>query len=291
MLLFHDPRCTTYGSSTRPEQPARLLHTVPHLRTRHPDWTWDVAAPATPADAALVHTAAHLDRLLRAEDFDVDTPYWPDIAAHAYRAAGAALAATDAVLAGRGPAIALMRPPGHHATADQAMGFCYLNSIAIAAQHARTRRGLARIAVWDFDAHHGNGTEALLADRPGFLFTSVHQHPCYPGTGTTSFSNCHNWPIPPLAPADVHLAALRASLDRVIAFDPQLVLVSAGFDAYVGDPITSMTLEKTHFATLGTWLHRSGLPAVAILEGGYSADLPQLVDAFLSAWAEGSDNP
>ncbi len=285
MFLFHDPRCTDYGTAARPERPARLARTVPHLRRAHPDWIWHEPPAATAADAALCHTPAHLDRLAVAADFDPDTPFFPEIAAHAYRATGAALAATDAALAGRGPAIALMRPPGHHATADQAMGFCYLNHIAIAAQHARQRLGATRVALWDFDAHHGNGTEALLAGQPGFLFTSVHQSPCYPGTGLTSFSNCQNWPISPLAPPPVLLDALRASLDAVIAFDPDLVLVSAGFDAYVGDPITNMTLRITDFATLGTWLRGTGLPAAAVLEGGYSDDLPQLVDAFLTAWA------
>ncbi len=285
MLLFHDARCTAYGTADRPERPARLARTVPHLRNAHPDWTWIESPAATPTDAGLCHTPGHLARLNVSEDFDPDTPYFPDIAAHAYRATGAALAATDAAVAGRGPAIALMRPPGHHATADQAMGFCYLNHIAIAAEHARQNLGLKRVAVWDFDAHHGNGTEALLADREGFLFTSVHQSPCYPGTGLTSFSNCQNWPIPPLAPPPAHLEALRASLDAVIAFDPDLVLVSAGFDAYEGDPITNMTLRTSDFATLGTWLRAADLPAAAVLEGGYSEDLPLLVDAFLTAWA------
>ncbi|MCF3651426.1 histone deacetylase family protein [Synoicihabitans lomoniglobus] len=284
MLLFHDPRCIEYGDSRRPEQPARLRQTVPYLEQHHPEWTWTVPSAATRADVLRVHPPAHLSRLETPEDFDADTPFFPGIAAHAYRASGAAIAAADAAIAGRGPAIALNRPPGHHATADQAMGFCYLNHIAIAALHTRDHRDLARVAVWDFDAHHGNGTEAIFANEPGLLFASVHQSPCYPGTGLTSLANCHNWPVPPGAPVAAHMQALRASLDRVIAFRPDLVLVSAGFDAYAGDPITDMTLETTHFATLGTWLRELEIPAAAVLEGGYSSDLPQLVDAFLTAW-------
>ncbi len=285
MILFHDPRCTAYGDASRPEQPARLARTVPHLQAAHPDWVWRVPEAATETDAGLAHTREHLARLRGPHDFDADTPWFPGIGDHAYRAAGAALAATDAALAGEGPSIALMRPPGHHATADRAMGFCYLNSIAVAALHARARCGVARVAVWDFDAHHGNGTEALLDGRAGMLFASVHQSPGYPGTGLESFRNCHNWPIRPGTPAEDHLAALRASLDRVVAFDPDLVLVSAGFDAYAGDPITDMTLQRHHFATLGAWLRETGRPAAAVLEGGYSTDLPGLVDAFLTAWA------
>lgn len=282
MLLVHDPRCADYGSSLRPEQPARLTRTAAHLRAAHPDWRWREPDPVDDATLRLAHPEAHLRRLAQARDFDADTPFFPAIAAHARRAVGAALTATAAARAGE-RACALMRPPGHHATADQAMGFCYLNQIAIAALHARAH-GVARVAVWDFDAHHGNGTEALLHGRDGLLFASVHQSPGYPGTGTHSFDNCLNWPVPPRTPRADHLAALRASLDAVVAFRPDLVLVSAGFDAYAHDPITVMTLELDDFATLGTWLRASGLPAAAVLEGGYSADLPQLVDTFLSAW-------
>jgi acetoin utilization deacetylase AcuC-like enzyme len=168
------------------------------------------------------------------------------------------------------------------------MGFCYLNSIALAALAARAA-GVGRIAVWDFDAHHGNGTEAILRGREGFLFCSVHQSPCYPGTGLADVDNARNWPVPPRAPRAAHLDALAASFDAVVAFRPELVLVSAGFDAYGRDPITNMTLEADDFSTLGRWLRESGRPAAAVLEGGYSDDLPRLVDAFLTAWSPEDD--
>lgn len=282
MIVFHDPRCADFGSYLRPEQPARILRTAPHLREKHPSWSWQTPAAATDEACLRVHTADYLERLTRGPDFDADTPYFPGIDGHARRAAGAAIAAADAALAGE-PAFALMRPPGHHATFDGAMGFCYLNSIAIAALHAQAR-GLSRVAVWDFDAHHGNGTEDILHGQSGLLFASVHQHPGYPGTGTSTVANCHNWPVAPRTPRADHLAALRASLDTVIAFNPDLVLVSAGFDAYARDPITVMSLETDDFATLGAWLRAAGLRTAAVLEGGYSHDLPELVDAFLSAW-------
>jgi acetoin utilization deacetylase AcuC-like enzyme len=176
-----------------------------------------------------------------------------------------------------------MRPPGHHATSEQAMGFCYLNQIAIAALHAQAA-GAKRVAIWDFDAHHGNGTEAILRGKPNILFTSVHQYPGYPGTGTRSFENCRNWPVAPHTPREQHMAAIEESFDAVVAFRPDLVLVSAGFDAYARDPITTMTLEAEDFATMGRWLASSRLTAAAILEGGYSDDLPLLIDAFLAAW-------
>ena len=284
MVILHDPQCADYGSSVRPEQPARVTQSAAHLRQAHPEWNWRVPLPAPEEVLLLAHTSAHLKRLNQPHDFDSDTPFFPGIQDHARRAVGAALAAAECAFTSDEPVFSLMRPPGHHATASQAMGFCYLNSIAIAALHARQALGANRVAVWDFDAHHGNGTEALLRGRENILFTSVHQSPGYPGTGTNSFENCHNWPISPQVPATRHMAALRESLDQVLDFGPDLILVSAGFDAYLDDPITSMTLEMSDFGTLGRWLRESKLPAAAILEGGYSPDLPLLIDAFLTAW-------
>jgi acetoin utilization deacetylase AcuC-like enzyme len=165
------------------------------------------------------------------------------------------------------------------------MGFCYLNQIALAAIVAQQRLGAKRVAVWDFDAHHGNGTEVILQAREGLFFASVHQYPGYPGTGTRDIRpNIRNWPVAPHSPREEHMKALRASLDAVMAFTPDLILVSAGFDAYARDPITSMTLETEDFATLGRWLRETSRPAAAVLEGGYHDDLPLLIDAFLTAW-------
>ncbi len=285
MLLLHDPRCADYGSPRHPEQPARVVKTAEYLRQAHPSWTWKTADEDVPDDVLLLaHTQAHLARLGRPGDFDADTAHFPDIELHARRAVASALAAAGHASSTGKPAFSLMRPPGHHATADQAMGFCYLNNIAIAALAARRDLGARRVAVWDFDAHHGNGTEAILHGREGFLVCSVHQSPGYPGTGLHDLGNIRNWPIPPLASRERHMGALRASLDAVTAFKPDLVLVSAGFDAYARDPITEMTLEAEDFASLGTWLRETGLPAAAVLEGGYSPDLPGLVDGFLESW-------
>ena len=294
MLLLHDPRCADYGSSMRPEQPARVTRSVAHLRTAHADWTWRVPDESAATEAALLlaHTPTHLKRLAQARDFDADTPYFDGIGAHARRAVAAAIEAATHALEKKSPVFSLMRPPGHHATNAQAMGFCYLNQIAIAALHAQRHLGARRVAVWDFDAHHGNGTEAILhahASSPDFFFASVHQHPGYPGTGTHDLGpRTRNWPVAPHTPRSDHMAALRESLDAVVAFAPDLILVSAGFDAYARDPITSMTLEREDFATLGRWLAdartQRSIPAAALLEGGYHEDLPLLIDAFLSAW-------
>lgn len=289
MLILYDPQCATYGSSDRPEQPVRVTHTATHLRNTHPEWRWQTPqASVAESTLLLAHTPELLARLDVPEDFDEDTPYFPGIAAHARRAVSAAIEAAEHAVNQRTPVFSLMRPPGHHAIAGRPMGFCYLNSVAVAAMYAARVLGQKRVAVWDFDAHHGNGTEFILHAQEAhetFFFASVHQYPGYPGTGTQDHGpSIRNWPVAPHTPRATHLAALRASLDAVVSFAPDLILVSAGFDAYRDDPITEMTLEVEDFATIGRWVGETGHATAAVLEGGYSNDLALLIDAFLSAW-------
>ncbi len=244
--------------------------------------TWQ--KPLEPVDPGVLlraHSPDLLKRLERAEaDFDGDTPAMPGILAHALRSVGGALRAVT--LARKGDeAFSLLRPPGHHATPSRAMGFCYLGSMAIAVLEALAT-GVQRVGVFDFDVHHGNGTEAILAGRPGAFFASVHQHPCYPGTGLVDVSdNCFNYPVPPGLPRKEYRAVLGRALERLVAHRPEIVAVSAGFDAYARDPIAHETLEAEDFHWMGERLRRLGLPVFSLLEGGYSDDLPALVCAYL----------
>jgi acetoin utilization deacetylase AcuC-like enzyme len=280
LTLIFDRSATEFGQDYHPEKPARLINTEAYFLDKHPDWVWMKPRLATEEEVLRVHRAEHLERLRQPLDFDTDTPYYPGIEEHARLAAGAAIGAVDLALQGK-KSFALMRPPGHHATATQAMGFCYLNSVAIAAHHALAT-GCERVAIWDFDAHHGNGTEEIVLGNNRIRFASIHQYPGYPGTGATSRGNVFNWPIPPHSDPGQHASAVHRALDQLVEFNPDVLLVSAGFDAFAGDPLTEMTLEREHFANFGHRLHATGLPAAAALEGGYSAELPILVEAFLS---------
>jgi len=201
----------------------------------------------------------------------------------ALRAAGGAVHAVDAVIEGWARrAFAAVRPPGHHAERNRAMGFCFFSNAAIAARHAQARWGLARVAVVDFDVHHGNGTQDVFYDDPTLFYGSSHQFPCYPGTGRAVeqgiAGNVVNAPLPPGATG----AAFRAAWSDVILpaldrFAPELVIVSAGFDAHKADPLAQLRLETADFGWITARLmeiagQHSGGRLVSILEGGYDLD-------------------
>jgi acetoin utilization deacetylase AcuC-like enzyme len=282
MTIITDERCTGYGTPGHPERPSRTTGTLARLRAQK-DVSLDWAKPLNVEQKSLLraHNEAHVKSVkAAAEDFDGDTPAHAGIYEHACRSVGGALQAMKLVRAGQ-PAFSLLRPPGHHATPDRAMGFCYFSNIAIAALEALAT-GIERVAVFDFDVHHGNGTERVLLDTPGALFCSVHQSPCYPGTGTSDVGkNCFNFPVAPRTPREEYRSVLSRALDRVIKFKPQLIGVSAGFDCYARDPLAQETLEAEDFEWLGRKLKETKIPFFSVLEGGYSDDLPELVLAYL----------
>ena len=284
MTIVTDPRCTEYRAAGHPEKPFRVARTIDLLRSQKSlPLNWAEPAAVTREQLLRGHSEAHLTLLETPSDFDADTPYHQGIGDHARRGVGGALRALDLALSGE-PAFSVLRPPGHHAMRDHPMGFCYLGSIALAALEARAR-GL-RVAVFDFDVHHGNGTEALLAGHEGIAFASVHQSPAYPGTGTTNVStNCFNYPVPPAASREAWRKAFRGALDRLMATQPQVLAVSAGFDGYRGDPLANGSLERDDFEWLGAQVRSCGIPTFGMLEGGYSLDLPDLVLLYLLGWA------
>lgn len=284
MIIITDNRCTSYERPGHPERPARISATV-ELLQQQPDLpiTWVEPAPVSEDQLRRAHTNRLLERLSVAHDFDADTPAHPDIRSHAERSVGGAMRALEAALAGE-MAFSLLRPPGHHATTSEAMGFCYLNSIAIAALEARAR-GCERVAVFDFDVHHGNGTEEILMGREGCAFFSVHQFPAYPGTGECSQQNAFNYPVPPGSSHADYRANLQRALADLRAFRPDVIGVSAGFDAYHRDPVGGAALDTGDYHWLGKEMRALGIPMFHLLEGGYSRHLPELVFAYLKGLA------
>jgi acetoin utilization deacetylase AcuC-like enzyme len=281
MNLITDEHCTGYAHPGHPERPERIKGTLELLR-RQKDLsiTWMKPGPCPEAAILRAHTREHLHRLSQAEDFDMDTPFFPGISDYACTSVGAALTALAAARSGQN-VFSLMRPPGHHATPERAMGFCYLNNAAIAALEALAT-GAKRMAIYDFDVHHGNGTEAILHNRPGAAYFSIHQYPCYPGTGTRNVGdNCFNYPVPPHTARTEYRHILADALERLKAFKPDLVGISAGFDAYARDPLAQETLEAEDYHWLGEEIRKIGVPVFSLLEGGYSTDLPNLILAYL----------
>jgi acetoin utilization deacetylase AcuC-like enzyme len=281
LRIVTDERCTGYSHPGHPERPERISGTLQRLCTQtEVPIVWSKPGPCPDASLLRAHTAEHLARLSVEQDFDGDTPFYSGVADYARASAGAALQALVSARAGEG-AFSLMRPPGHHATSRRAMGFCYLNNIAIAVLEALAT-GSKRVAVYDFDVHHGNGTEAILLNKPGAAFFSVHQYPCYPGTGTRNLGvNVFNYPVLPQIPRADYLHVLSSALEHLQSFKPDLVAVSAGFDCYARDPLAQGTLEMEDFYWLGQAFRNLGLPTFSVLEGGYSADLPDLILAYL----------
>ena len=281
MHVITDKRCLNYSQKGHPERPQRIAATLEFLRAQSEiEIIWDKPAIAKENLIEKAHILEHIHLVENPIDaFDADTPNYPDIDTHARRSVGGALRALELARKNK-PNFSLLRPPGHHATKKKAMGFCYFNSIAITALAARSA-GVKKVAVFDFDVHHGNGTEDILRKVDGTAFFSIHQHPAYPGTGSESFDNCHNFTVAPDSSNLIWRKSASAALAEMNKFDPDLICVSAGFDAYKRDPLCQQQLEIDDYQWIGQQLRSLKKPLANILEGGYSNDLPKLIFAYL----------
>jgi acetoin utilization deacetylase AcuC-like enzyme len=266
------------------ERPQRLEAVLKALREGIPDLEWRQAPRATRGQLLRVHAEDLLQTVLETRpaariQLDPDTVLSPASAEAALRVAGAAVAAVDAVLGNEAKvAFCAVRPPGHHATAHQTMGFCLFNGIAVAAAHALQHHGLDRVSILDFDVHHGNGTQAIFEADPRVQYLSSHQMPLYPGTGhpvERGVGNLFNVVLPPGAGSSRFREGWRDHLLPAIdAFAPQLILVSAGFDAHWRDPLAQLQLDAEDYAWITAEIrilaerHASGR-IVSTLEGGY----------------------
>jgi acetoin utilization deacetylase AcuC-like enzyme len=312
-LLYYHPRFLDHDTGQHPEQPERLRHIMARLESTglaaqcvRPHWQ-----PASRDRLQLVHEAAHIDRVAAVAArgggrLDADTVVSPASFDVAQLAAGAACDAVDRVL-GReaNTALCVMRPPGHHALAERAMGFCLFNNIAIAAAIALEEHQLDRILVVDWDVHHGNGTQDLFYSDGRAGFFSIHRWPFYPGTGAADETGTadglgatRNLPITFGTPRTTYMDQFRNDLENFAArMRPQLVLVSAGFDSHREDPIGSLGLEVEDFAALTkivadiAAVHCSGR-IVSLLEGGYNPPvLAECVETHLRGLLSADSTP
>lgn len=286
----YDPLYLTHDVAGHPEGASRLRAIKSHLDESGTleAMTAIDARDATESDLLLVHDAALIERVRRTADQDLD---WLDLDTYAVRAsyaaalrsAGGVLAATDAVVEGEiDSAFCLVRPPGHHATPTHAMGFCLFNNVAIAAAHAVARKGLERVAIIDIDVHHGNGTQDAFYSDPRVLYYSTHQHPFYPGTGGWQETGegegrgtTVNVPLPRGCGDEEYVRSYEAVGVPVIErFRPQLILVSAGFDAHHADPLAQEMLSVRGYFEIAGLIKQladdlCGEKLVYVLEGGY----------------------
>lgn len=293
MLAFTHPDCLLHDPGPgHPECPQRLQVVLDALHAAFPaQLDWRQAPPAKFGELARVHDSALIDQVLATQteplrQLDMDTLTSPGSASAAVHAAGAGVAAVDAVMLGKDPlAFCAVRPPGHHATATTAMGFCLFNNIAIAAAYARDRYGLERIAIVDFDVHHGNGTQDIFAADPRVAYYSTHQAGLFPHSGLRRDRGAGNLLNILLPPGSGSFRFRNTWADEMLPaiddFRPQLLLVSAGFDAHLRDPQADLMLETDDFAWITTELrglarrHAAGR-MVSMLEGGY--DLQALAE-------------
>jgi acetoin utilization deacetylase AcuC-like enzyme len=286
-LLYTHQACLEHDPGRHhPESPARLRAVLEALAA--PDFARLERREAPEAgveDIARVHPRRFVEALLGAVPaqghvgIDADTVLSPASGRAALRAVGAVVAAVDAVVAGEADnAFCAVRPPGHHAEPGRAMGFCLFNNAAIGALRAREVHGLGRVAVIDFDVHHGNGTQAAFYDDPSLFYGSTHQYPLYPGTGSkgeTGVGNIVNAPLRPMAGSrEFRTAFDREILPALDAFGPEMVLISAGFDAHKSDPLAQLLLDESDYTWVTEQLlevasrHAKGR-VVSTLEGGY----------------------
>jgi acetoin utilization deacetylase AcuC-like enzyme len=289
LLLSHDACFAHDGGSYHPESPDRLRAVLDALADPAFAALERREAPCAEAeDLARAHTPRFIEALLAAVPthghvaVDGDTVLSPGSGEAALRAAGAVCAAVDAVMAGEAQnAFCAVRPPGHHAEPERAMGFCLFNNVAVGARRAREVHGLERVAVIDFDVHHGNGTQAVFEHDPRVLYASTHQWPLYPGTGgrgETGVGNVVNVPLRPMSGSSEFRHAFNEFiLPALEVFRPDFLFISAGFDAHRRDPLAQLMLEEADYAWVTERLlrvasHHCHGRLVSSLEGGYDLD-------------------
>jgi len=276
MKIVYSENCLKYEAMGHPESPRRVYSSFRFLKEKG----FEFVEPrlCSKEDLILVHEKELVEKVKNSSFYDLDTPNLPRIYYYAKLAAGSAIKAMEIALENE-KAFSLMRPPGHHAGRNFLGGFCYFNNMAIASRKALDF--VDKITIVDIDCHHGNGTQDIFLGNPRILYVSLHRHPFYPGTGSVSEDNCLNYPLGKTTGEKEYILTLGKALEEVKKYNPDLIGISAGFDTYKHDPIGGLGLRRKTYFKIGKMIKELKKPTFAVLEGGYSRQLPECIYQFL----------
>jgi acetoin utilization deacetylase AcuC-like enzyme len=283
MYIVYSDRCLEYVAPRLPESPERVYRAYRLLKSKGMKFV--TAEACSEEDLRLVHSPELIERIRSGDFFDPDSPSLPGIYEYARLSAGGAIKSMEIALSGE-RAFSLMRPPGHHVGVNGAalgastMGFCYFNNVAVACMKALERA--ERVAILDIDCHHGNGTQEIFQGHPRVLFVSLHKYGMfYPGTGGLSEGNCLNYPFRRPVGDEEYLETLKKALGKIEEFNPDLLAVSAGFDAHREDPVGALRLSEEAYLKIGRLIADLNRNTFAVLEGGYGRRFPECVWNFI----------
>jgi len=287
MKILYSKKCLEYRRPGHPESHKRVRDTYELLKEKGFEFT--EPKPCSEEELFLAHDRGFIEEIKSGKFSYVDSPALSGIYDYARLSAGSAIKAMEISLKGE-KAFSLMRPPGHHvgreglALGSLSLGFCYFNNVAIACKKAL--KFVKKVAIIDFDNHHGNGTQDIFIGHPNVLFVSLHKYPDYPGTGERSERNCRNHPLGPRTTEKEYMETFKQAIIEVKSFDPDLIAVSAGFDAHKDDLIGGLGLDYGSFRKIGELINKLNKPSYAVLEGGYGRILPRSACEFSFGYSD-----
>lgn len=280
MKIFFSEKSLEYNFPGHPESSVRIKNIKNFLEKKH--YSFFQPFPCTEKDILRVHNQDHLNAVKKGSFIDPDTPCLPHIYDYAILAAGAAINALQSSWQGE-ISFSLMRPPGHHATQNRVMGFCYVNNLAIAIAFFLDNNPDKKVAILDIDVHHGNGTEDIFKNNQNILYVSLHQYPLFPGTGRNSEQNFINFPLPPGTGETSYMDTLTIACDHILQFNPSLIGISLGLDTLYSDPLSTFNLFPDSYTKIAAHIALLKKPMFIIMEGGYSNHIPESTYNFLKS--------
>jgi acetoin utilization deacetylase AcuC-like enzyme len=282
MKIIFSPKCLEYKQEMHPESSERIKSSYDFLKKKTKQGIIFIKPEqAEEQDILKVHTEDLLNTVKSGNFFNPDSPNYENIFYYASLSAGAAIKAAEQTLDIEN-SFSLMRPPGHHATKNSLGGFCYFNNIAIAVSNILEKYDkIKKIGIIDFDVHHGNGTQDIFLNNKNIRYVSLHQYPHYPGTGSKNKDNCFNYPLYADTDEKEYLNIFKKAISKIKEFNPSIIAVSAGFDAYKEDFLSGINLNIETYGKIGKLIEKLGKPVFSVLEGGYSSKLGECIYAYL----------